>query len=123
MAVPNLSDRVLVSNFIQGDQNSISVLIERHKSRVFNYIYSKVRDEDLSNDIFQDTFIKVIKTLKQGRYNEEGKFLPWVMRIAHNLVIDHFRWQKKMPTIRPSDEFNIFDVIGDNSRTKEKRDY
>ncbi len=120
MAVVKLADKVLVSNFIKGDQFAISVLIERHKGKIFNYIYSKVRDEALSHDIFQDTFVKVIKTLKKGRYNEEGKFLPWVMRIAHNLVIDHFRWQKKMPLVRPNTEFNIFDILGDESQSKEK---
>ncbi len=120
MAVVNVADKVLVSNFIKGDQFAISVLIERHKSKIFNYIFSKVRDEALSQDIFQDTFVKVIKTLKKGKYNEEGKFLPWVMRIAHNLVIDHFRWQKKMPVVRPNSEFNIFDILGDESNSKEK---
>ena len=86
-----ISDAELVSNYINGDEKALSTLIYRHKQKIYSFIYSKVFDRDLVEDIFQDTFIKVIKTLKRGAYNEEGKFLPWVMRIAHNLVIDHFR--------------------------------
>jgi RNA polymerase sigma factor (sigma-70 family) len=74
-----------------GDENALAHLIQRHKQKIYSFIYSKVYDKDITEDIFQDTFIKVIRTLKLGKYNEEGKFLPWVMRIAHNLVIDHFR--------------------------------
>lgn len=90
-----LSDAILVKNYIDGDESALATLIERHQSRIFGFIYSKVNDRDLSDDIFQDTFIKVIRTLKSKSYNEEGKFLPWVMRIAHNLVVDHFRKSKK----------------------------
>ena len=85
------SDATLVSNYINGEENSLSILIARHQQRIYSFIYFKVYDRDVAEDVFQDTFIKVIKTLKRGAYNEEGKFLPWVMRIAHNLVIDHFR--------------------------------
>ena len=85
------SDAFLVNAYINGNENALSELITRHKQRIYSFIYSKVFDRDVSEDIFQDTFIKVIRTLKKGGYNEEGKFLPWVMRIAHNLVIDHFR--------------------------------
>ena len=84
-----ITDAVLVSNYINGDEQSLAILIERHKQKVYSFIYSKVFDKDVTEDVFQDTFIKVIRTLKLGKYNEEGKFLPWVMRIAHNLVIDH----------------------------------
>ena len=80
-----------------------------------DFIYSKINDRDLSDDIFQDTFIKVIKTLKSQSYNEEGKFLPWVMRIAHNLVVDHFRKAKKMPYQRETEEYSIFNYMTDNS--------
>ena len=97
-----LTDSQLVSGYIKGEESYLNVLVNRHESKLYSYIISKVRDADLANDIFQDTFFKVINTLKSGRYNEEGKFLPWVMRIAHNLVIDHFRRQKRMPTISPS---------------------
>lgn len=87
----HISDSVLVKFYIEGDERSLEMLIKRHKQRIYNFIYSKVFDRDLTEDIFQDTFIKVIRTLKLGNYNEEGKFVSWVMRIAHNLVIDHFR--------------------------------
>jgi len=78
-----ISDATLVSSYIKGDESSLEVLIKRHKQRIYSFIYSKVYDRDVAEDVFQDTFIKVIRTLKRGKYNEEGKFLPWVMRIAH----------------------------------------
>ena len=114
-----LKDSQLVSGYIKGEESYLGVLIKRHESKLYSYIISKVRDADLANDIFQDTFFKVINTLKSGRYNEEGKFLPWVMRIAHNLVIDHFRRLKRMPTISPSAEFDVFEIIGNNEPTIE----
>ena len=116
----NLTDQVLVSNYLKGDQSSFEVLLTRHKSRVFAFIMSKIRNRDISEDIFQDTFIKVINSLQKGKYNEEGKFLPWMMRIAHNLVIDHFRKEAKMRKIRPTDEFDIFDVLDDGSMNQEQ---
>ena len=115
-----ITDAVLVSNYIQGNENALATLIERHKQRIYSFIYSKVYDHDVTEDVFQDTFIKVIRTLKRGRYNEEGKFLPWVMRIAHNLVIDHFRKNNRMPKFDNTDEFNIFSVISDSSLNAEK---
>ena len=110
-----LPDAVLVKNYLSGDESALASLIERHQSKIFGFIYSKVNDRDLSDDIFQDTFIKVIKTLKSQSYNEEGKFLPWVMRIAHNLVVDHFRKAKKMPYQRETEEYSIFNYMTDNS--------
>ena len=110
-----LPDAVLVKNYISGDESALASLIERHQSKIYGFIYSKVNDRDLSDDIFQDTFIKVIKTLKTKSYNEEGKFLPWVMRIAHNLVVDHFRKAKKMPFQRETEEYSIFNYMTDNS--------
>jgi len=107
------SDSVLVSSYIDGNEKSIEILIVRHKQRVFSFILSKVLDREVAEDIYQDTFIKVIRTLKRRKYNEEGKFLPWVMRISHNLVIDHFRRNKRIPTFKNTDEFDIFTVIGD----------
>jgi RNA polymerase sigma-70 factor (ECF subfamily) len=109
-----LPDAVLVKNYMSGDESALATLIQRHQSKIFGFIYSKVNDRDLSDDIFQDTFIKVIKTLKTQSYNEEGKFLPWVMRIAHNLVVDHFRKAKKMPLQRETDEYSVFNFISDN---------
>ena len=114
-------DSTLVSSYIKGDEVALEVLIKRHQQRLFSFIYSKVKDRDHTEDLFQDTFIKVIRTLKKGSYNEEGKFLPWVMRIAHNLVIDHFRKSNRMPTFRNTDEFDIFSVLGDGVLNAEKR--
>ena len=110
-----LPDAVLVKNYISGDESALALLINRHQSKIYGFIYSKIGDRDLSDDIFQDTFIKVIKTLKTSSYNEEGKFLPWVMRIAHNLVVDHFRKAKKMPFQRETEEYSIFNYMSDNS--------
>ena len=108
-------DSVLVKGYINGCERSLAVLIERHKLKIYNFIYSKVFDRDIAEDIFQDTFIKVIKTLRKGTYQEEGKFLPWVMRISHNLVIDHFRKNNRIPIFESKDEFDIFQIIGDDA--------
>jgi RNA polymerase sigma factor (sigma-70 family) len=115
------TDPVLVSAFIKGDDLAIKLLIERHRSRIFNFIYSKVSNRDISEDIFQDTFLKVIRTVKSKRYNEEGKFVPWVMRIAHNLVIDHFRKQNRIPVQRNSSEFDVFSMISDSTLNAENK--
>jgi RNA polymerase sigma-70 factor (ECF subfamily) len=117
----NIPDSLLVKSYVAGDESALATLIERHQSKIFGFIYSKVSDRDVSDDIFQDTFIKVIKTLKSNSYNEEGKFLPWVMRIAHNLVIDHFRRNKKMPMYRETEEFSIFSIMTDNQPTIENQ--
>ena len=113
-------DAALVQDYINGNERALEMLIKRHKLKIYNFIYSKVFDRDTAEDIFQETFIKVIKTLKRGVYNEEGKFLPWVMRIAHNLVIDYFRKNNRIPTFDNSDEFDIFQLIGDGNPTAEK---
>ncbi len=110
----HISDSVLVKYYIEGDERSLEMLIKRHKQRIYNFIYSKVFDRDLTEDIFQDTFIKVIRTLKLGNYNEEGKFVSWVMRIAHNLVIDHFRKNSRIPKFESNNDFDIFSVLKDN---------
>lgn len=115
MLSSNLSDQELVKKYINGDNYSFEVLLSRHKNRVFAFIMSKIKNKDLSEDIFQDTYVKVVNSLQKGKYNEEGKFLPWVMRIAHNLVIDHFRKQKKMHMVRSNNDFDIFDIIKDDS--------
>ena len=115
-----LSDQELVRKYLDGDNISFEILLTRHKSRIFAFIMSKIKNRDLTEDIFQDTFIKVINSLQKGKYNEEGKFLPWMMRIAHNLVIDHFRKESRMKHIRPTDEFNIFDLINDGNRGQDE---
>ncbi len=113
MCVQNFSDQQLVSAFLSGDSLSIERLIIRHKDKVFRFIISKVKDVDLANDIFQDVFIKVINKLREGRYNEQGKFISWVMRISHNMVIDHFRKESRVKMIRPNDEYDIFNTIAE----------
>ncbi len=114
MANVQTPDALLVKNYIAGDENSLSILINRHQSKIYGFIYSKLSDRDIADDIFQDTFIKVIKTLKSNSYNEEGKFLPWVMRISHNLIIDYYRKNKKMPMFRETEDFSIFSIMSDN---------
>ena len=114
MANVQTSDALLVKNYIAGDESALSILINRHQSKIYGFIYSKLSDRDMADDIFQDTFIKVIKTLKSNSYNEEGKFLPWVMRISHNLIIDYYRKNKKMPMFRETEDFSIFSIMSDN---------
>ncbi len=115
------TDQELVHLYLKGKEAALSELITRHKNRIYTSIYLLVKDEYLAEDIFQDTFIKVIKTLRAGKYNEEGKFLPWVLRIGHNLVIDHFRREKRNPTITNSDGFDIFDVLGIHDESMEEK--
>ena len=116
-----LPDASLVKEYVAGNEDALAKLIKRHESKIYGFIYSKIPDRDITNDIFQDTFIKVIKTLKSNSYNEEGKFLPWVMRISHNLVVDHYRKTKKMPMFRETEEFSIFSIMSDDSLTIENK--
>lgn len=115
MATTQIPDALLVKNYIAGNENALAILINRHQSKIYGFIYSKMADRDVADDIFQDTFMKVIKTLKSNSYNEEGKFLPWVMRISHNLIVDHYRKNKKMPMLRETEEFSVFSVLADSS--------
>ena len=119
MSSKNFSDQQLISAYLSGDSLSIEHLITRHKDKVFRFIISKVKNVDLANDIFQEVFIKVINKLREGRYNEEGKFISWVMRISHNMVIDHFRKESKVKMIRPNDDYNIFNAISEESDSVE----
>ena len=114
-----LTDAQLVSSYLDGSEYALEQLINRHQLQIFNFINFKINDRDTSEDLFQDTFIKVIRTLKSGAYNEEGKFLPWVMRIAHNLVIDHFRKSNRIPTVGNKEDFDIFQFISDKSPNAE----
>ena len=116
----NSTDQVLVQNYLSGNQSSFEILLNRHKDRVYAFIMSKIKNRDITEDIFQDTFIKVINSLQKGNYNEQGKFLPWMMRIAHNLVIDHFRKQSKMHMVRSTDEYDIFNLLDSDSATIEQ---
>ena len=123
MLLHTISDQQLVSNYLDGNVSALEALVNRHRNRIYTFIISKVRNQALAEDIFQDAFFKVIKSLQKGKYNEEGKFLPWVMRISHNLVIDHFRKVKRIPIAgkprNDDDTFDIFDVIGNGEQTKE----
>ncbi|HOS47154.1 MAG TPA: sigma-70 family RNA polymerase sigma factor [Bacteroidia bacterium] len=111
MCKQQVTDNELVARFIKGEESALQSLIIRHERKIYTSIYLLVKDRELSDDIFQDTFIKVINTLRSGNYNEEGKFLSWVLRIAHNLVIDHFRSLKKMPLVHDTEEYSIFDTL------------
>lgn len=121
MEVNTVRDSVLVRQYINGSERALASLINRYQQTLFGFIISKVRDREVAEDIFQDTFVKVINSLKRNAYNEEGKFLPWVMRIAHNLVIDYFRQNKRIPKFENSDEFDIFNVLSDESLNAESK--
>ena len=110
----SLDDSQLVSKYLDGQEIALSVIINRHKDNLFNFIFTKVYDTDIANDIFQETFIKVIIKLKEGKYTEEGKFLPWLMRIAYNQTIDYFRARKKLNTVSENclqEEYSLFDFL------------
>jgi RNA polymerase sigma-70 factor (ECF subfamily) len=111
MRLAQVQDQELVRNYINGHEESLSELVTRHQKKVFTYIRMLVKDSELAEDLFQDVFVKVIHTLKSGNYNEEGKFLPWVMRIAHNISIDHFRNAKRIPVVQTKDDFDIFRTL------------
>lgn len=121
MQQPVLNDRELVEMYQQGNEDCLNVLIERHQKRIFSAILFLVNNRELAEDIFQDTFVKVINTLKKGSYNEEGKFLPWVLRISHNLVIDHFRRNQRMPMVHDKEDYSIIEslqLMDDNVQDK-----
>lgn len=124
MAMKRLDDRDLITLYIGGDEKAFEVLLMRHKEKIYRFIYLKVRDRELADDIFQEAFVKIINTLKLGAYNEEGKFLPWAMRISHNLVIDHFRKTSKVKMISETsssrEDFNIFSVLSQNEKNVEQ---
>ena len=109
--ISQVSDHELINAYIAGQQSSLEKLIHRHKSRVYAYILMVVKDKELAEDLFQDAFIKVINTIRSGQYKEEGKFIQWVMRIAHNLIIDHFRKSNRLPLIENSNEYDIFEKV------------
>lgn len=119
------TDSWLIEQYKSGNENALATLIERHQKDLFSFIFYKLMDDDLANDIFQDTFMKIIVTLKEGRYNEEGKFILWAKRIAHNLIIDHFRLKSKhakvSETTYDNEEFSIFDLIAGKEENVEEK--
>lgn len=119
--LPKLSDHELINLFNTGNVNAFETLVLRHKDKLYTSILFLVKDKYLAEDIFQDVFIRVIDTIKGGRYTEEGKFLPWAMRIAHNLCVDHFRKVKRTPTIRNSEDQDIFEVLNFTEESAEDK--
>lgn len=115
------TDRELIRAYRKGEDRAFETLLSRHQQGVFTKIHFVVRDEEVANDLFQDVWIKVVQILKTGRYVEEGKFGPWVMRIAHNAAIDHFRRNRKRRMVRPTDEFDIFDTLSNDAPSVEDR--
>ena len=115
-----VSDQVLITNYLNGDESSFEILLLKYKDRVYSQLYLMVRDRDLAEDLFQETFIKVVNTLKRGKYNHEGKFLPWVKRIAHNLAIDHFRKLKKLNEVHNREEYDLMANIPEDSMNIEE---
>lgn len=111
MHATSKTDQQLIHDYLAGNHSSLEIIISRHQKRIFGYILMVVKDKHLAEDLFQDTFIKVVHKLKSGKYKEEGKFLQWVMRIAHNLIIDHFRKSKRLPVVENNDEYDIFNTI------------
>jgi RNA polymerase sigma factor (sigma-70 family) len=110
--VKPLNDRELISCYLRGEEQAFEELLSRHKSKIYTSIYLFVKDQSLAEDIFQDTFIKIIDTLRKGKYNEEGKFLQWALRISYNMCVDHFRRVRRKPNVSPTEAFDIFDVLG-----------
>ena len=115
-----ISDQALVKQYIAGDESSLEKLIVRHRDRVFGAIYNFTKDVYLTEDLFQEVFIKVVNKLREGKYNEEGKFLPWVLRMAHNLCIDNYRKTKRQVSIVTSEEFDLFEILPVDSTNGEE---
>lgn len=119
------TDSFLISRYQKGDENALSILISRHQKELFSFIFYKLMDEELANDVFQDTFMKIIVSLKEGRYNDDGKFILWAKRIAHNLIIDHYRLKSKhikvSETTYENEEFSIFDLLKETEENIEER--
>jgi RNA polymerase sigma-70 factor (ECF subfamily) len=121
MNISVLNDNELVTRYVNGDEAALKALITRHQRRLFSYIMSSVKNRELAEDIFQETFIKVVNTLRSGNYKEEGKFLSWIMRIANNLKIDHFRRNQRMPIYDNDGSYDIFDMVQDSDLSVEQK--
>ena len=125
MATTIITDSLLIAKYQQGDEDALSELIRRNKKELYSFIFYKIMDEELANDLFQDTFVKIIISLKEGRYNDDGKFILWAKRIAHNLIIDHYRLKSKhikvSETTYENEEFSIFDLLKETEENIEER--
>jgi RNA polymerase sigma-70 factor (ECF subfamily) len=125
MELKRMDDRELITLYISGKEKAFETLLMRHKDKIFRFVYMKVRCHDLTEDIFQETFIKVINKFRLGEYNEEGKFLPWAMRIAHNLVIDHFRRTSRVKMVSEStslkDDYSIFNTLSQTDKNVQEK--
>jgi len=116
----SLSDSILIDQFKSGNNQSFSILVDRYQKRVYGFVFSKVKDADLADDVFQDTFVKVIKNLRLGKYKDEGRFLSWVMRIAHNIIMDHFRKINRLPKHESKHEdLDVLDLLIEQSNSIE----
>jgi len=116
-----LDDKEVLRSYINGDESALNFLIEKYRPRIFGFIISKVKNKEVAEDIFQDAFIKIINTIKKGKYNEQGKFIVWVMTITHNLIMDYFRKNKKRRFLKSTDDFNVFDFINNGELTIEQK--
>ena len=120
-SLSTLTDQQLVHLYVEGNSKALSTLVSRYKDKIYTSIYLLVKDKYLAEDLFQDVFIRIIDTLNGGRYTEEGKFLPWALRIAHNMCVDHFRKVKRSPSIKTSDDRDIFEVLNFNEASPEQK--
>lgn len=111
MQVTTLNDQQLIQLYLEGEERAFGELLSRHQQKIYTSIYMFVKDTSLADDIFQEVFIKIIDTLRKGKYNHEGKFGQWAMRISYNLCVDYFRRAKRRPQVQPTEEFDIFDVL------------
>ncbi len=112
MSMHLISDQDLVKKYMAGQEEALSILVGRHKQKIFTSIILFTKNREQAEDLFQDTFVKIIDSLRRGKYYEDGKFLPWAMRIAHNLCIDNYRKNKRTPVISKSDDYDIFELLG-----------
>ncbi len=120
MQVMPLNDQQLIAQYLQGDERAFEELLCRHRQKIYTSIYLFVKDQALAEDIFQEVFIKIIDTLRRGKYNHEGKFVQWAMRISYNMCVDYFRRNKRRPKISPTETFDIFDVLQSNDANAEQ---
>lgn len=121
MQVTQISDQQLIALYLEGDERSFEQLLNRHRQKIYTSIYLFVKDQALAEDIFQEVFIKIIDTLRKGKYNHEGKFVQWAMRISYNMCVDYFRRNKRRPKVAPTETFDIFDVLQVNDDNAEQR--